>query len=626
MEHNLQDLTSNIPGGVYQCKNDSYFSLTYVNEGFLSICGYTREEIREIYDDHYLKMIYHVDRDEILKAVDSQIKSGKEVELEYRVITKSGNPVWVIDKARLVKDKDGNESFYCVLMEVTERRREQEELRLSLERHQIIMDQAADIIFEWDIRKDTLNFSSNFHKKFGYDAISTNISKEIPLSKDVLGDDMPLFLKIMQDTAAGVPFSQTEFRIRDAEEKYFWCRVRATTQYDSEGNAIKAIGVIADIDAEKKQKQELYELAQKDALTGLYNKAAINTLVERRIAREDVLGFQALFIIDVDYFKEVNDTYGHLTGDSVLSDVAVALKENVRNTDLVGRIGGDEFLVYLYEVSGEEAALKKAEHLRDNLRKITPKVGAPSITCSIGGIVFLQQEVDYQALYKKADKALYYRKKNGRDGVTIYNLSLFNGEEHLDIMPTAVGEDIVSNQGVVVNEQIPQYTFRTLYTATDVESAIVRLLEIIGRSYDVSRAYIFEGSEDGLYCSNTFEWCNVGIRPEIDNLQNLSYEEDLAGYIQNFDDTGLFYCADVSKVHPDLKNVLEPQGIRSMLQCAVLDEGEFRGFVGFDECRDRWTWSREQVNTFKLTADILATFLVKFRQKRRLTEQSVKSE
>lgn len=626
MEHNLQDLTSNIPGGVYQCKNDSYFSLTYVNEGFLSICGYTREEIREIYDDHYLKMIYHVDRDEIIEAVDSQIKSGKEVELEYRVITKSGNPVWVIDKARLLKDKDGNESFYCVLMEVTERRREQEELRLSLERHQIIMDQAADIIFEWDIRKDTLNFSSNFHKKFGYDAISTNISKEIPLSKDVLGDDMPLFLKIMQDTAAGVPFSQTEFRIRDAEGKYFWCRVRATTQYDSEGKAIKAIGVIADIDAEKKQKQELYELAQKDALTGLYNKAAINTLVERRIGREDVLGFQALFIIDVDYFKEVNDTYGHLTGDSVLSDVAVALKENVRNTDLVGRIGGDEFLVYLYEVSGEEAALKKAEHLRDNLRKITPKVGAPSITCSIGGIVFLQQEVDYQALYKKADKALYYRKKNGRDGVTIYNLSLFNGEEHLDIMPTAVGEDIVSNQGVVVNEQIPQYTFRTLYTATDVESAIVRLLEIIGRSYDVSRAYIFEGSEDGLYCSNTFEWCNVGIRPEIDNLQNLSYEEDLAGYIQNFDDTGLFYCADVSKVHPDLKNVLEPQGIRSMLQCAVLDEGEFRGFVGFDECRDRWTWSREQVNTFKLTADILATFLVKFRQKRRLTEQSVKSE
>lgn len=610
-------LWNHLPGGIHQCKHDEEFTLISMSDGFLEMLEYTNMEIQERFQNKFIQMIYAGDRMRIQQQVQEQLKKGSETELEYRIIHKNGALIWVLDKGRLVKDQNGNESFYCLLIEITQRKCEQEELRLSLERHKVIMDQATDIIFEWDIQKDTLEFSPNWYKKFGYVAIHSHISKNIPISNHIHPEDMPAFVKIMQDTALGVPYSETEFRINDSGGQFFWCRIRATTQFDSDKKAIKAVGVITDIDAEKKHKQKLYDQAQKDALTGLYNKAAINNLVQSRLNGNDHALYHAIFILDIDYFKQVNDTYGHMVGDSLLSEFAVALKKNVRLTDLVGRIGGDEFLVYLSDVENEEAARKKARQLRSALTTIVPQIGASPISTSIGVVIFSDQEKDYTSLYKKADQALYYQKSIGRDGITIYGEEITKVGQNV-YENSAIGEAIGSDMGHVMDEQLSQYAFRTLYAAVDIESTMNRLLEIIGRAYDVSRVYIFESSEDGKCCSNTFEWCNTGVDSQIEKLQNLSYHDDLEDYINNFNDKGIFYCANVKRVHEKLKNVLEPQGIQSMLQSAILDEGRFVGYVGFDECRTNKLWRQQQVDTFKLTADILSVYIIKLRQKQKI--------
>lgn len=617
----LENLTKNIPGGAHQCANDPYLTLLSMSDGFLLQFGYSRLEVQTLFQNQFINMIYPSDRMNMLRTVAEQLKKGPDIELEYRVLHKNGQPVWILDKGRLMEDGEGRECFYCLLVEINDRKREQEELRLTLERHQVIMDQATDIIFEWDIRADTLLFSQNWRKKFGYDAIGQKISGRIPMSKNIHPDDMPAFVKIMRDTASGTPYSETEFRIRDTEGAYLWCRIRATAQYDENGVPIKAVGVIVDIDREKRQKQALLDQAQRDALTGLYNKATVNALVEQRMQGKDSTELQALLIIDIDYFKAVNDTYGHLCGDSLLSDVAAVLSSHIRFTDVAGRIGGDEFMVYLPEVAGESAARKKIESLLSSLQLLTPEVGAPPITCSIGAAIFPRGGIDYFALYKCADQALYYQKNNGRGGFSFYKPSL-SDIQPCGMAPSAVGAVIGSDDGNVVDEQMAQYAFRTLYASKDVESALNRLLEIIGRSFGVGRAYIFESSADGSRCSNTFEWCGQGILPQKDKLQNLSYRDDLDDYLKNFDGNGIFYCADVRDTPPHLRAVLEPQGICSMLQCAMLDEGKFVGYVGFDECRNYRAWSPRQVASFKLAADVLSTFLTKLREKQKRRKQN----
>lgn len=610
-----ENFINNIPGGVHQCRNDSEYTLLSMSNAFLSMFGYTREEIRHLFHGRYREMIYPGDRDEVAKSINEQLKKGNDIEIEYRVVKKDGTPIWILDRGRLTEDDFGG-FFCCILIEITDRKREQEELRLSLERHKVIMDQTIEIIFEWDICQDTLRFSSNWYRKFGYEGIRTNVSKRIPLSDKIYQEDMPVFMKIINDTAKGIPYSETELRIKDIKGKAYWCRIRATAQYDSEGNPIKAIGVIIDIDNEKKQNQLLFEQTQRDDLTGLYNKMAINSLVRRRINDSGNSALQAILILDVDYFKEVNDTYGHLAGDSILSKVAAALKNSIGSKDLIGRIGGDEFLIYFAGEAERDSVLGKAERMLKSLMMITPEAGAPSITCSIGLIVFQNGESNYEELYKKADLALYYRKRNGRNGITLYDPKVCKEDIMKNSQDSAAGSDIGSDEERVSDGRMAQYVFRTLYHARDIEASVRQLLEIIGRSYDVSRVYIFENSEDGIHCCNTFEWCNKGIEPQKDKLQNLSYH-NLGDYNRYFNDKGVFYCANTKDLPAGLYKIMEFQGIRSVLWCAMLDEGEYTGFMGFDECRENRAWNAKQVAAIKLTADVFSVFLARHRQKKR---------
>lgn len=613
----LEALTENIPGGVHQCEYNDDMVFMCMTNSFLTLVGYTQEEIRQRFHNCFARMIYPEDLPRIQEEMAEQLSHGDTLELEYRMMRGDGKLLWILDQGKRATLADGSRCFYCVLMDITSQKEEREELRLTLERHQIIMNQTTDIIFEWDILKDVLTFSSNWRKKFGYEAICDTISEKIPLSENIHPDDMPAFIKIMVDSAAGTPYSETEFRIRDVVGNFRWHRIRATVQYDSRHCPIKAVGVILDIDADKKQRERLLEQAQRDPLTNLYNKAATRELVTDLINESSGEGNHVLLIIDVDDFKNVNDTYGHLCGDTLLSDVAGVLKNHFRSGDLVGRIGGDEFLVYLPEIVGKMEAAAKAQRLLTALGTLQPVKGAPPVSCSIGAAFFPQNNADYFTLYKCADMALYQVKARGKNNFAFYDPEN-SEEERLCCMSGSTVGGIDSEAEILsdtVGDKLAQYTFRMLYNSIDITTAVGNLLEIVGRAYDVSRVYIFESSEDGRRCSNTFEWCNTGVPPEIDKLQNIDYEEDLGGYLQNFDASHIFYCRDIKELHPDLYSVLAPQGICSVLQCAIMDDGIFRGYVGFDECRDNRSWTKVQIASLTLISNILSTFLLKLRLK-----------
>ena len=165
-----------------------------------------------------------------------------------------------------------------------------------------------------------------------------------------------------------------------------------------------------------------------------------------------------------------------------------------------------------------------------------------------------------------------------------------------------------------LNETIAERVFRLLYEAEDVADAIRGILEVLGRYYDVSRVYIFEDSEDHACCTNTFEWCAAGVTPQIDNLKNISYSEELCGYKESFNSKGVFFCPDVSQLPKEQYDLLAPQGIYSMLHCAIMDNGVFSGYIGFDECRGMREWTKEQVATLTLISKLIGAFLMKKRQ------------
>ena len=129
----------------------------------------------------------------------------------------------------------------------------------------------------------------------------------------------------------------------------------------------------------------------------------------------------ALMIIDIDDFKHVNDTLGHVTGDQLISDVALTLRKTFRKTDTISRIGGDEFLVFLPVMTSTEAVEKKAEEFLNAIYGNIEKEGkSVQISCSIGISFFPGDGKDFFDLYQKADNALYYAKGKGKNRYVIY--------------------------------------------------------------------------------------------------------------------------------------------------------------------------------------------------------------
>lgn len=192
----------------------------------------------------------------------------------------------------------------------------------------------------------------------------------------------------------------------------FWSLYECTNRDKLNDELIKAKELL------EIQSKELYQLAITDSLTGLINRRELENQANRLISQtyRNQSRF-ALLALDVDFFKKVNDNYGHIIGDKVLKHLAELLKEERRANDIVARIGGEEFVLLLPDIS-EESAYKLAENLRKRVE--STQVDNVKFTISLGVVVSQKSEkADFSTLLKMSDDALYNSKKSGRNKTTV---------------------------------------------------------------------------------------------------------------------------------------------------------------------------------------------------------------
>jgi diguanylate cyclase (GGDEF)-like protein len=162
----------------------------------------------------------------------------------------------------------------------------------------------------------------------------------------------------------------------------------------------------------------MINLANKDFLTGLYNRRIFFEKSEEYISSIGNSETYGILMIDIDFFKRVNDSFGHDTGDVTLTAVAKSILESTRGADIVSRFGGEEFVVLLKKIDSEGLS-RVAENIRNNVERCkigVASTGGLSVTVSIGGCL---NKVDIMASIKEADRLLYLSKDNGRNRVTI---------------------------------------------------------------------------------------------------------------------------------------------------------------------------------------------------------------
>lgn len=189
--------------------------------------------------------------------------------------------------------------------------------------------------------------------------------------------------------------------------------------FDHDGKISGIIALINDVTEQQMLKKELEKRSETDPLTELLNKRMTESQIRRLLEQRDK-GWErgALLMIDVDNFKSVNDSLGHAEGDHVLVEIARIIRRSFRVKDVAGRIGGDEFMVFLRNIADEDVAHRSSRRLEDRVRAAFRDIGG--VTLSIGIALYPQHGNTFEELYQAADQALYQVKKNGKDAHRIY--------------------------------------------------------------------------------------------------------------------------------------------------------------------------------------------------------------
>lgn len=598
---------------LHSIRRDAYLTLTRCSKDLVNLLGYTPTELKDQYQNHMVNLIHPYDRERVLTSIDAQLNEGTEFVVEFRVLHKKGNYIWVLNKGRLFVEHNGHEYLYCQLLDNSQNKAMEEKLQETLQRQEIILSQTENVIFECDMTGKEVFFSNKWQEMFGYDPITRNLQQRIAVDSHFHPDDVPAAMSMFQALQNGSPYEEADFRIAKSDGHYLWCQIRITLQYDRFGNPIKMVGAIVNINEKKQNEQELKNRAEQDALTHLLNKEASKYYIETFLDSSACRKSSALIVIDLDNFKQVNDQYGHMFGDILITQSAEEIHKLFRFEDIVGRIGGDEFIVFMKNIPTLELLKNRLKTLLNVFATtLHERVPEANLGCSIGVALYPQHGTKYLDLFRQADQALYQAKAKGKNCYQIYDVN--------NALPIHLKKKVATNtpidsdnEATFSTDKLMQHTFQQLYSSGDIEQTINTMLNLVGRQMKVSRAYIFENNKQNTHCNNTFEWCNTGISKEIDHLQNLSYASDLPGYRNNFNNQGIFYCADITTLPKQQYDILAPQGIKSMLQCAIFDNGVFHGFVGFDECNANRLWTQKQIDALIFFSEIISTFLLKKR-------------
>lgn len=202
---------------------------------------------------------------------------------------------------------------------------------------------------------------------------------------------------------------------------YYWTRIQGQIFYWQSDNSVRFISYRRNINEEKRKELQLIEKSQKDEMTGLYNKITTEELISSFLDEGQHMGIPALLLFDIDNFKSINDTYGHAFGDIIIMECAHAIRTHFRSDDIVGRIGGDEFIVLMKNTSKLDIIKDKLERLSDTLSCLNFEENEDiEISVSIGIACYPIHGTSYSELFEKADQALYYSKDHGKNMITIY--------------------------------------------------------------------------------------------------------------------------------------------------------------------------------------------------------------
>jgi len=381
------------------------------------------------------QVIHPDDLEQLIAALEQAIREKQEYNFEFRVVWQDGSIHTIRALATVQYDEGGNavrmigtnwdiseekeahariiETNRRLQDEIIERRYIEEALRASEEKFKAIIETSPDGIAISSMDGVVEFATEKSYSMWGLDSMAECVGKNI--LEFIHESHQQKAIYYVTEMIKGNLTGAAEYLMVRKDGSHFYCEVNANILRDNNNNPIGVLYMERDVTERKRLEEELKELAIKDQLTGLYNRRKIDeVLKQQKSAADDMVRDLSVIMVDIDFFKKVNDQFGHQVGDQVLTEITEILAKGIRRNDVLGRWGGEEFIIISTDTD-LSGAMVLAEKLRVMIEShVFRQVGKK--TCSFG-VSQLRKNETIDALLIRSDQALYRAKSQGRNRV-----------------------------------------------------------------------------------------------------------------------------------------------------------------------------------------------------------------
>ncbi len=462
-----------------------------------------------------------------------------------------------------------------------------------------ISDLTSEVFYSIDIRTGSIHHYGKLWF-FGAEEQSEIFKEDIIEQGYIHEEDIIIYREMMDNIKADV-LSKCDVRLLAGENNYRYFNITCKLITDNVGNPVFVFGKCVDIH----EQRLIEERSQKDLLTDCYNKISAENIIADKLKSNNNSNY-VFFIVDIDNFKAINDNLGHYFGDEVLRDISTGLKESFRDNDIVARIGGDEFIIFVENMSDLQIIFNKAEKILEIYQKTySGQYKNYSISGSVGIALYPNDGKTYEELYQNADKALNQAKMQGKNRYVFYSSDFDIGTTR-NITKIENANRMASS---FFDYDLIAVVFNILYEKDGDSDAINLALSYLCQKYNADRSYIFETLDGGITLNNTFEYCKEGIRSEMDNLQNLPYA--LFADFLNKAHNDIIYSNNLRETLEQDRafEIMDDQGILSFVHAQIKRCGQMTFFIGLDDCTKTRIWTVREINSLQYIGKLLSIIL-----------------
>ena len=414
-EAKLNTIMNNTNAGIISLHLDTGIIVEEANAGLLKLLRITTDDLKS----ESAVILDHASVKTINKLIENP-PSDSHVKLQLRIIF-DDNYIETIFIGTLTID-DGRYIMYAVAVDVSEQQNLIHELESQQSRYTLLMKKSDSIIFEYSLKDSNLTIEPKFKEKFGWEFTNIKLDQNHEITNYIHPNDLSIITDIFKNLLIGEEGIHCRIRLLTIQNEVVWCDISGYTMM-ANNKPTTIIGTIKDVSIEVNEQVNLRRQARLDALTGVLNKQAFyeestHYLVNNRHHAN------AVIFLDLDNFKAVNDTLGHMAGDQAIIDTATKLQKTFANIDIISRFGGDEFCIFVKDIS-KRTLIDKLNWTLEKLSTIySDGTNHVAVTTSIGVALTPKDGNDIHTLMEAADKALYYSKANGKNRYTFYEESL----------------------------------------------------------------------------------------------------------------------------------------------------------------------------------------------------------